>query len=93
MLRSIECARCWVASDVQTHEQASSTGGVVPAYSVVVPVYRNEGTLAALVERLDGLAEELAAPLEVVFVVDGSPDGRTCCSVASLPTRSASRRS
>ena len=50
-----------------------------PAYSVVVPVYRNEATLAALVERLEGLAteleEELGERLEVVFVVDGSPDG------------------
>ena len=46
-----------------------------PRYSVVVPVYRNEATLAALVERLEGLAGELDAPLEIVFVVDGSPDG------------------
>ena len=45
------------------------------AYSVVVPVYRNEATLAALVDRLGGLADELVEPLEVVFVVDGSPDG------------------
>ena len=46
-----------------------------PLYSVVVPVYRNEPTLAPLVELLGGLAGELDAPLEVVFVVDGSPDG------------------
>ncbi len=46
-----------------------------PRYSVVVPVYRNEATLAALVERLAELAPELDGPLEVVFVVDGSPDG------------------
>jgi glycosyltransferase involved in cell wall biosynthesis len=45
-----------------------------PHYSVVVPVYRNEGTLAALVDRLDQLATRLDGPLEVVFVVDGSPD-------------------
>jgi polyisoprenyl-phosphate glycosyltransferase len=42
---------------------------------VVVPVYRNEPTLPALVERLEDLAGHLDAPLEVVFVVDGSPDG------------------
>jgi glycosyltransferase involved in cell wall biosynthesis len=46
-----------------------------PRYSIVVPVYLNEATLAALVERLEGLADELDVPLEVVFVVDGSPDG------------------
>jgi glycosyltransferase involved in cell wall biosynthesis len=38
-------------------------------------VYRNEPTLAAVVDRLGSLAEELEAPLECVFVVDGSPDG------------------
>jgi len=45
-----------------------------PRYSVVVPVYRNEDTIAALVERLDGLAGSLEGELEAVFVVDGSPD-------------------
>jgi glycosyltransferase involved in cell wall biosynthesis len=40
----------------------------------VVPVYRNEETLAAVVERLDGLAGDLVGELEGVFVVDGSPD-------------------
>jgi glycosyltransferase involved in cell wall biosynthesis len=46
-----------------------------PTYTVIVPVYRNEPTLVALIERLDGIAQELDRPLEVVFVVDGSPDG------------------
>jgi len=44
-------------------------------YSIVVPVYRNEETLADLVVRLDGLAAELDVGLEAIFVVDGSPDG------------------
>jgi glycosyltransferase involved in cell wall biosynthesis len=44
-------------------------------FSVIVPVYRNEATLSRLVERLEGLAEGLDDQLEVVFVVDGSPDG------------------
>ena len=35
-----------------------------PIYSVVVPVYRNEETLSAVVERLDGLADELDGGLE-----------------------------
>jgi polyisoprenyl-phosphate glycosyltransferase len=46
-----------------------------PVYSVLVPIYQNEETLAPLVERLEGLADELDDQLEVVFVVDGSPDG------------------
>lgn len=43
-------------------------------YSVVVPVYGNEETLEAVVERLDDLQGRLDGPLEAVFVVDGSPD-------------------
>ena len=43
--------------------------------SVVVPVYGNEETIPALVERLDEIARAIAGGLEVVFVVDGSPDG------------------
>ena len=56
------CARCFVSSDV------------APRYSVVVPVYGNEDTLSALVDRLDDLAARLDGSLETVFVVDGSPD-------------------
>lgn len=44
------------------------------SYSLIVPVYRNEETLEALLAALRGIAEELAGKLEVVFVVDGSPD-------------------
>lgn len=34
----------------------------------------NEGNLPSLLNRLEALRRELALPLEVVFVVDGSPD-------------------
>jgi glycosyltransferase involved in cell wall biosynthesis len=43
-------------------------------YSIVVPVYRNEATLRALVERLSTLDAKLPGELELVFVIDGSPD-------------------
>jgi glycosyltransferase involved in cell wall biosynthesis len=46
-----------------------------PRYSIVVPVYLNEGTLPAVVKRGAELASRLDGPLELVFVVDGSPDG------------------
>ena len=49
--------------------------GSSPRYSVVVPVYKNEPTLSTLVQQLERLTSELDGPLEVVFVVDGSPDG------------------
>ncbi|MGE7138643.1 glycosyltransferase family 2 protein [Luteibacter sp. NPDC031894] len=47
---------------------------VKPRYSVVIPVYKNEGSIAPLLQALDDLAGTLDAPMETVFVVDGSPD-------------------
>jgi glycosyltransferase involved in cell wall biosynthesis len=43
-------------------------------YSIVIPVYKNEGSISPLLDALDQLTMTLDAPLEVVFVVDGSPD-------------------
>jgi len=45
-----------------------------PGLSVVVPVYGNEATLPAVLEQMAALAGAIAGELEVVFVVDGSPD-------------------
>lgn len=42
--------------------------------SIVLPVYRNEGSIPELVERLASLTAQWEGPLEAVFVVDGSPD-------------------
>lgn len=50
------------------------TAAAVPRCSVVVPVYRNVDSLPELVERLSVLASAVVGGLEVVFVVDGSPD-------------------
>jgi glycosyltransferase involved in cell wall biosynthesis len=44
-------------------------------HSVVVPVYGNEGTIPTLLQRLATLSRDTVGQLEVVFVVDGSPDG------------------
>lgn len=55
-----------------THSNGSEQG---IRFSVVVPVYGNEGSVAAVVERLEEVATHLEGRLEVVFVVDGSPDG------------------
>jgi glycosyltransferase involved in cell wall biosynthesis len=43
-------------------------------YSVVVPIYGNRDSLAALLDRLVALSESRDGGLEGVFVVDGSPD-------------------
>lgn len=48
--------------------------GPAPTNSLVIPVYKNEPNIPDLLEALRGLNADLAGDLEVVFVVDGSPD-------------------
>jgi polyisoprenyl-phosphate glycosyltransferase len=43
--------------------------------SLIIPVYKNEESLPRLLGELELLAGRLPDDLEVVFVVDGSPDG------------------
>lgn len=54
-------------------------------YSLVIPVYKNEANLPALLACLRDMNTQLHKQLEVVFVVDGSPD--QCYSIlrAELP--------
>lgn len=42
--------------------------------SLVIPVYRNAGSISALVEAIDVIARQVDGDLELIFVVDGSPD-------------------
>jgi glycosyltransferase involved in cell wall biosynthesis len=57
----------------------------VTLHSIVVPVYGNEGSLTELLCRLAGLSARLEHRLEVVFVVDGSPDRSGEILAESLP--------
>lgn len=43
-------------------------------YSLIIPVYNNAESLPELVNSLDQISQQLDQPLEVVFVIDGSPD-------------------
>lgn len=45
-----------------------------PRLSLVVPVYRNEGSIGDLVDAVGALQKELDGCLEAIFVIDGSPD-------------------
>lgn len=45
-----------------------------PTHSLVVPVYKNEGSLPDLMKACGELYAQLGGDLEVVLVVDGSPD-------------------
>jgi glycosyltransferase involved in cell wall biosynthesis len=42
--------------------------------SLVIPVYKNETSLPRLLQEVGAMAAKLPGGLEVVFVVDGSPD-------------------
>ena len=53
--------------------------------SLVIPVYRNEENIPRLLRELEAFAGRLADDLEVVFVVDGSPDGSYDALARELP--------
>lgn len=55
-------------------------------YSIVVPVYGNAGSIPDLVSRLADISHQLDNTLEVVFVVDGSPDNSYDLLAERLPT-------
>jgi glycosyltransferase involved in cell wall biosynthesis len=71
-----------VARDEQTHDDLSS-----PAFSLIIPVFGNAESLPELLSQIDRIGERLNGELEVVFVVDGSPDD----SYAILQSRLANR--
>ncbi len=43
-------------------------------YSTIIPVYKNEDSIPRLFKALEDLSESLDGVMEVVMVVDGSPD-------------------
>lgn len=53
--------------------------------SLIIPIYQNEPNLERLLAELGELAQKLAAPMEAVFVVDGSPDRSLEILRARLP--------
>lgn len=47
---------------------------VVPAYSIVIPVYNEEDIIEALLEEICNEMAQLGEPYEIVVVDDGSAD-------------------
>ena len=43
-------------------------------YSLIIPVYKNEENIPALLDAIESINAELGGDVEAVFVVDGSPD-------------------
>lgn len=63
---------------------------IPPSNSLIVPVYRNEENISELMEALTQLHGNLSGNLEVIFIVDGSPDqSRSLIEIArpSMPYR------
>jgi polyisoprenyl-phosphate glycosyltransferase len=54
-------------------------------FSLIIPVYRNEGSIPSLVEVLEDLNRQMAGDLEAVLVVDGSPDRSLELLTEALP--------
>jgi polyisoprenyl-phosphate glycosyltransferase len=59
---------------------------VVSRYSLVIPVYKNAASIPELLGALTALGGSLEGGLEVVFVVDGSPDESYMLLRAALPS-------
>lgn len=57
-------------------------------YSLIIPVYKNEGSIPELLDAVEWLNGNLDGKLEVVFVVDGSPDRSYEILREALPHRS-----
>jgi glycosyltransferase involved in cell wall biosynthesis len=53
--------------------------------SLIIPIYKNELNLERLLDEVGELRKRLTAPMEVVFVVDGSPDRSLEVLKARLP--------
>jgi len=65
---------------------ASDPDGQTFDFSLIVPVYLNEANVPDLLEALASLAKKLTGRLEVVFVVDGSPDRSYTLLAEALPS-------
>lgn len=59
---------------------------LTPARSLIVPVYRNEAGIDALVEAVQAMSQASGGDFEAIFVVDGSPDASLARLRERLPT-------
>jgi glycosyltransferase involved in cell wall biosynthesis len=63
-----------------------------PTNSLVVPVYNNARSIAALVDAVEQIASRIDGELEAVFVIDGSPDDSRELLLAALTERGTRAR-
>ena len=67
---NVDVANSTLTSECDSPDQTSPH----PVVSVVIPVYRSEGSLPPLIERLGRVFAEMQVEYEVVLVDDASPD-------------------
>lgn len=58
---------------------------MAPSLSLVVPIYRNEGSIDALLQAVERIAGAVQGGFEAIFVVDGSPDQSYALLCEKLP--------
>ena len=54
-------------------------------FSLIIPVYKNEGSIQELIASLEELNRAMTGDLEAIFVVDGSPDRSLALLLELLP--------
>jgi polyisoprenyl-phosphate glycosyltransferase len=57
-----------------------------PLNSLVVPIYGNAGSIAALIGAIEHIADRVEGGLEAIFVIDGSPDDSRALLMSALAT-------
>lgn len=65
---------------------------LTPRFSLIIPVYCNEGSIADLVTAVEALNLMMKGKLEVIFVVDGSPDASYANLIERLPSAAISSK-
>jgi polyisoprenyl-phosphate glycosyltransferase len=71
--------------DLRSWSSAPTSAVGAVTRSIVVPVYRNESTLPALLLQIAELRQQQTVSFEVVFVIDGSPDNSYALLKQRLP--------
>ena len=56
-----------------------------PHYSIIIPVYKNVESLPRLLAELTLTTKSIGPGVEIIFVVDGSPDASLATLIAALP--------
>jgi glycosyltransferase involved in cell wall biosynthesis len=78
--------------ETAAHHRLDVPEAATPRYSICIPVYGNEASIPALLDRLAAMGQQLSGPLEAVFVVDGSPDRSLELLAERLPDQPFSSR-